>query len=759
MSSALERRDRRLQRKAQAQARADHRPWAAGQYVEQDGCIARIGDGGEARPLCNFTARIVAEEVRDDGAERKVHFALEGRLQTGEPLPRVTIPAERFASMGWVAAEWGNRAVVYAGQATRDHLRAAIQLLSREAKRREVYTHLGWRRIDGRWLFLHAGGALGADGPAGGVEVEPPDGLQGYALPEPLAGQGLAEALEQELALLDVAPDTVTAPLLLAVWRAPLAEARPADFSVYLAGPTQAGKSTLTALALAHYGAGFDRLALPASWAATGNALEKLAFQAKDVPLVVDDFAPHGSQSDVERLHREAERLLRAQGNRAGRTRMAADGSLRPTYFPRGLIISSGEDIPRGQSLRARLLVAELERGQVDWARISTAQVLAAEGVYAGAQAAFIRWLAGRLDALKEELPSLHRDLRDRMAREGVRDRAGDQAANLWLGWIVWRRFAEEAGLPKEQADAAEARLWSALVELGRAQGSYQRSEDPAERFLVLLGAGLASGRFALADAETGELPAEERSRRIGWKAGGEIWLEPEEAYAAIQAFAREQGQALPVTQRTLWRRLAERGAILAERDSRQTYYTVKRVVAGARKRVVLALSADSAAHISSQDMGNMGDMGEPRQDAGFRTQNAPMSAEEHGQEHGRTSTAPMSAPMLAEEHGRESWPESLAAQGPAHDAHEAHVLETYMGHKVDDPLAPILAAVRGWEPGEHLIREFGDRLRRLPWERVEALAALGRRWAADGSPGAAMAWRLALAKALDEAGLEAERR
>ncbi|MBX6773542.1 MAG: DUF927 domain-containing protein [Chloroflexi bacterium] len=618
------------------------------------------------------------------------------------------------------------------------------------------------------------------------MEVEPPDGLQGYALPEPLAGRELAEALEQELALLDMAPDAVTAPLLLAVWRAPLAEARPADFSVYLAGPTQAGKSTLTALALAHYGAGFDRLALPASWAATGNALEKLAFQAKDVPLVVDDFAPHGSQADVERLHREAERLLRAQGNRQGRVRMAADGSLRPTYFPRGLIISSGEDIPRGQSLRARLIIAELERGQVDWARLSAAQALAAEGVYAGAQAAYIRWLAGRLDALKEELPSLHRDLRDRMAREGVRDRAGDQAANLWLGWTVWRRFAEEAGLPKAQADAAEERMWAALAELGRAQAAYQRSEDPAERFLALLEAGLASGRFALADAATGELPAEERGRRIGWRAGAEVWLEPEEAYAAINAFAREQGQALPVTQRTLWRRLAERGALQVERDSRQTYYTVKRTVAGDRRRVLVLAGGifteqktDKAtrkpgAHISSQDMGNMGDMGEPRRDAGFRAQNAPMSAEEHGQEHGRTSTAPMSAPMSAEGHGRESWPESLGAQGPAHNAHEAHVLETYMGSRLAsaspdgaDPftlqkpgerLTPLYQAVVDWPDGFAEVTRLAGRLARLPQERLEALVEQGQRYAAQTHPDL-LAWRMALATALDEAGLGAERR
>jgi hypothetical protein len=31
---------------------------------------------------------------------------------------------------------------------------------------------------------------------------------------------------------------------------------------------------------------------LPAAWSSTGNALEVLAFHAKDALLVIDDFAP-----------------------------------------------------------------------------------------------------------------------------------------------------------------------------------------------------------------------------------------------------------------------------------------------------------------------------------------------------------------------------------------------------------------------------------------------------------------------------------
>lgn len=79
-----------------------------------------------------------------------------------------------------------------------------------------------------------------------------------------------------------------------------------------------------------------------------------MAFLAKDFVFTVDDFAPSGSSHEVSKLHREADRLFRGQGKLAGRRRMKADGSLRPKNIPRGLTISSGENIPKGQSLRSR---------------------------------------------------------------------------------------------------------------------------------------------------------------------------------------------------------------------------------------------------------------------------------------------------------------------------------------------------------------------------------------------------------------------
>ena len=50
---------------------------------------------------------------------------------------------------------------------------------------------------------------------------------------------------------------------------------------------------------------------------------------------------------------------------------MNADGTLRQTYEPRGLVVASGEDIPKGHSLRARMIVGHIEKGAIDKAKLS----------------------------------------------------------------------------------------------------------------------------------------------------------------------------------------------------------------------------------------------------------------------------------------------------------------------------------------------------------------------------------------------------
>src|SRR5262249_10356019 len=158
-----------------------------------------------------------------------------------------------------------------------------------------VFAHLGWRRINERWYYLHADGALSAAGVEPDISVSVPAALERFKLPEPPKGEELRQAVHASLRFLSVAPASVTFPLYAALGRSVLGQTA---VSVHLSGPTGQGKSELAALTQQHFGSGLDARHLPASWSSTGNSLEGLAFAAKDCLLTVDDFAPNGSTAD-----------------------------------------------------------------------------------------------------------------------------------------------------------------------------------------------------------------------------------------------------------------------------------------------------------------------------------------------------------------------------------------------------------------------------------------------------------------------------
>src|SRR5580658_1990002 len=166
--------------------------------------------------VANFTVRIVSDILLDDGTEERREFGMEGEL-AGRRLSFVVSAAE-FTRMGWVLSRLGPQAIIYPGQ--QQHARAAIQYLSGEIHQERIFAHLGWRKHGGQWVYLHAGGALGADGPIGGLQVQLPAALQHYHLRWPSSTDELVSAVRASLQVLSAAPDRISIPLLASVYRA-----------------------------------------------------------------------------------------------------------------------------------------------------------------------------------------------------------------------------------------------------------------------------------------------------------------------------------------------------------------------------------------------------------------------------------------------------------------------------------------------------------------------------------------------------------
>jgi hypothetical protein len=577
-----------------AEATGQH---ATDRYAQHNGrtcLIRRTEEETEYVPLAEFTARIAEQIVHDDGQEQRRVFAIEGELPDGTSLPRIEVPAAEFEAMAWPVANWGSPACIHVGTKFREHLRAAIMMISERPPTRTVYTHTGWREVNGQRVFLNGGGAIGAGGVVPDVCVVLPGQLDRFVLPAPPEEEQQRSAVRASLGFLDLGPPRLTVPLLAAAFRAVLGNS---DFSGRF-------KSETAALVQQHFGVGMDRLHLPANWDSTANSLQILAFAAKDVILVVDDFVPKGATADVHRLHKEADRLLRAQGNQAGRNRAAPDGTLRPEKHPRGLILSTGEEAMRGGSLVARVLGLEFEEGDIRQTELTRCQKDAAAGLYAAAMAGFVRWLAPQLPQVRRTLREEHARLRDQATADGQHARTPGIVADLALGWRYFLDFAQGVGAvtPAERGDLWR-QGWDALGDAAAAQARHVAGQDVVDRFLRLMRSALTGGYAHLA-GKNGNLPPGEQAaygwreqdgasyrwqpqgRCIGWVSGEDVFLDPEMSYLVAKEMASKQEEPLAAGQTTLHKRLDQKKLLVTKEDKRG-YLTVRKTLQGARRAVL----------------------------------------------------------------------------------------------------------------------------------------------------------------------------
>lgn len=557
----------------------DANPRVAGYFVNEEGCLSRertTRDGLVVETLCNFSATITQELVLDNGLDTSRVYVVEGRLGTGQILPPVRVPVREFHAMNWVPEQLGLQAVVCAGTTKRDCLREAIQRLSPTATRRHVFTHTGWREYDGQAIYLMANGPVGAPG----LEVDLGRELARYQLP-PVAVNA-AEAMRASLRLLKLAPLTITAPLWAATFRAPLASTYPLDLSVWLEGRTGSLKSTVAALFLSHYGP-FERTQLPGAWSSTANQLERRAFLLKDTVFVIDDYAPSGF--DARELELKASRLLRAQGNLAGRGRLQADLRERTSFFPRGLILSTGEQHPPGQSVLARVVLIRLEKGQIDMARLSSAQGDAAQLPHA--MAGYIAWLAPQMATMPELLKATFDGSRAQLTTGAIHLRIPEAMCHLWLGLHCGLSYAVEIGAcSNEEATDLTAACWEAVQTVGRAQGSLVAGEQPVRRFLETLVVLVTQRRALLLPKYDRGEDVKPEENLIGWQDDEWLYLIPDAAYTAVTRFCRDSGEPFPVGRKRLHWELGQDG--LTEADAEHQTTTAR---LGDRTRRILKLN------------------------------------------------------------------------------------------------------------------------------------------------------------------------
>lgn len=472
------------------------------------------------------------------------------------------------------------------------------------------YQVLGWReRPDGAgWMYVHAGGAVGARGPIDGIRVEIDQALSGYVLPAPpTTREELAAAWAATVEPLDRLPARVVAPVVGAAVRALLGEC-PA--TVMLVGSSGSLKSGVAALGLQHYapGARYDQLPVQASEdLATMTSLEELRYLAGHSLFVADDLAPdRGAQRAAER----ANLLARTQGNRAGKLRARRDGGLRPTHRPRGLQLLTGEDGAGTYSAETRMVYLRLRPGDIDPDVLAELDTAGRPAARAAATAAMAQHYAARMpldDWVRQARAGYASALRESdAASDGIASRITDTVAELAVGWRALLAWARAAGVIDEaEAERRWEQAWAGLLEAKVATLRATTQRTMPERFAELLRSALGSAAF-IADPSgsvppdalrwgwpdnwpvrlDGTPPRPAGQRCIGWTDGTRVWLEPGAAFAVAEAQGRAESDPLNVTKRRIGFELRDAGILRTEQASDGARTEVRARVGGARRRV-----------------------------------------------------------------------------------------------------------------------------------------------------------------------------
>jgi DNA primase catalytic core len=585
----------------------------------RNGCLYFRGDA-----LANFAARITHQLTIDDGSNAPtVRYNLQAKLADGRNLGPVEIDAEEFEKVNaWVPRHWGADAIVYVGPAQFYQISRAIKELSRDSMQREtVYTFTGWTTIAGRRSYLTASGAIHAGGLDPNVRVDLGQNRLGlYKLPAPPAEpETLRKAVKLSLGFLHLAPKRITVPIWAAMYGAPLLNTFSMNAVIWIYGPTQSGKSTLVMLALAHFGDSFIRTrdySAPIDWMSTVTAIEHAMFATKDLPLVVDDFAPQFTTIGESRdMHRKAHQVIRSVGNRASRGRANADLSERLQRPPRGIVLGTAELPLAGQSIVGRMIYVPVERGDVpftdepgslDWAQEAAGP---GHGMYAIAMAGYVQWLAANWDQAIAEARADH-ERAVQYARPifpSTQSRLIDYYAALYTYSRAGLRFAAAVGAehPEVLRELSEEIVPVALVELLRNQSARVAGQSPVVRLLEAVADLLLSKRAYLAP-RIGLIstPAPEAAL-IGWYGHDEpsnsdvIYLRLAPCLQLAREYWQRAGENLDSTTDALQREIWQSG-LLTRRDVSD--YTIS-VWIGSERKTVRCLALDRTRVVAMVDM------------------------------------------------------------------------------------------------------------------------------------------------------------
>jgi hypothetical protein len=571
-------------------------------YIDSGGNMF-VFQGGKTNPhwakLSNFVPvpLEVVHEIDGVGNDRKrTSIKIGGWLEGTKELNPLVVDVEKLFRGRWVM-DFDIKAAIYSNaHGGCDKVREVIQLFTENAVETTIYEHLGFRTIDGKLCYLHAGGAIGRDNVSVNLAQ---NNLSGYVLEDMrrFPTKHKVKCIVNTLKVFDIHRygNVLFAYSVLA----PLCEffkEKPA-FSMWLYGKSDTQKSTVAALLLNFFGKGFSKSTFPISFTDTEYTKTKKLSLCKDVLAVIDDVLhPTAKYGDMKILMREAQNMIFNIANRSGRGRMRGDESLKKTHIPSGMVIFTAENPfdSIGESTTARLLCLEFEKGSVNLNALTECQKNAFS--FNRTMSCFVEWLIANAETLAEELQLKFEELRAGMmasTKPNTSKKLIEVCAFMHLSMeCALQCFIEMGTVDDEFKNEALSRLDADLQVLIEKQSAAIVTSSPTKQFIDVIGNLFADGTiFTKHKNETASAEQKSGKNLVGWHDRINYYFRVGEntsnLYVAVKQYYRQHDQTFDIQPKELFRRLVDEG-IVTETDKGTNRYSKSVRVDGKSERVLV---------------------------------------------------------------------------------------------------------------------------------------------------------------------------
>lgn len=272
----------------------------------------------------------------------------------------------------------------------------------------------------------------------------------------------------------------------------------------------------------------------------------------------------------------------------------------------------TGEDIPNGKSLRARMMTIEVREGDIDGRQLKICQRAGKEGLLATFLATWIQWLAPQRDQVLVELAACQESWKDSPGPDGMHRRTYMAKRELGFAFSKFMDFLRDEQLANQsQMLLLENNSGFSLEEVAFGQQQHVADVDVIEQFVSLLSAAFVARLIHLEDCNVPGPPEQDprlwgftlrivrgednkeievwtpNGRRVGWVDDDYVYFDPVLMYGVLKKISLEAGKSFPFTEHILRKRLVERGFAIPDVGRQKN---LQRITVDGERREVLKI-------------------------------------------------------------------------------------------------------------------------------------------------------------------------